>query len=314
MAGLIVILALVTVLLVFRIPQRAVAKVKSRLNNTVIVNEEKVDIDNLDKPFKIIFIADTHVALCDDRDEEVREKTDTRYLDFIVDSKSSAENFEELFKYIRKAKPDLVILGGDITDSATYESIEFVEKQLDKLECPYVYITGNHDFEYGSEYFSETAYSEYLPRLRNITDVNNGYQVMEFDQFTILGVDDGSNQVCDDIGKGIAEAKEIGKPVILVTHVPFVPFVDKEELIQRTNDVWGGMDSGDSRTLMGYGGIMPNGSTQELMGFIAEDDSLVKLVLAGHVHFYHKDALTNNVYQVITGAGYQRSLVEVTLY
>lgn len=297
-----------------RIPQRAIRKIQSRLDNSVTIQEEKVDIENLDKPFNIIYLADTHVVLCDDRDEDVREKSDTRYLEFIVDSKSSDENFTQTMKYIRESKPDLVIFGGDILDSATYEAIEFLQKELDSLDCPYIYLTGNHDFEYGLEYFSDVAYSEYLPRLINITDIDKGYELMEFDSFVVLALDDAGNQLTPDVTEGIKKAEETGKPVIVATHVPFVPFEEKDALVQKSNEVWGGMDSGDSRTLMGYGGIMPNGDTQEMIKFIAKDDSPVKIVLSGHVHFYHKDLLNRDIYQVITGAGYQRNLLKITLY
>lgn len=311
---LIVVIAVVPVLLTFRIPQRVFFKIKSITNNTVTVDEEKIDLEVVDKPYTIFFIADTHITKCDERDGEILDKSKVRNEEFKVDSKDSAKNFEITMDYVKKNNPDLVIFGGDIIDSATLESIEFVEKELKELDCPYVFITGNHDFEYGREYFSETAYLEYLPRLSNLTDIEKGYEILELEDFTILGADDAGNQLYSDIKDGIKEAEKSGKPVIVITHVPFVPFENKEELVVKTNEIWGAMGPGDSRTLMGYGGIMPDGDTQEMMKFIAKEDSPVKLVLSGHVHFYHKDVLTNNINQVITGPGYKRNIVKITLY
>ena len=82
---------------------------------------------------------------------------------FKTDDIEAWDRFDALTDTI--SNEDILILGGDIIDSAMYASIDHVEDRLKKLKIPYLYSMGNHDFEYGSEYFSATAYEEYLPRL-----------------------------------------------------------------------------------------------------------------------------------------------------
>ena len=49
------------------------------------------------------------------------------------------------------------------------------------------------------------------------------------------------------------------------------------------------------------------------MGLVLSDDSPVVLVIAGHIHFYHKDTLNNNTVQIVTGPAYKGEAVRITL-
>ncbi|KAI4448018.1 hypothetical protein C823_002537 [Eubacterium plexicaudatum ASF492] len=69
--------------------------------------------------------------------------------------KSAVRTFHNLITESVQSNADLTIFAGDITDSAMYASIDFVQNETDRLNNPYLYVTGNHDFEYGSEYFSK---------------------------------------------------------------------------------------------------------------------------------------------------------------
>ena len=37
------------------------------------------------------------------------------------------------------------------------------------------------------------------------------------------------------------------------------------------------------------------------------------LVLAGHIHFYHKDVLNDKTLQIVSGAAYEGNALEITL-
>ena len=165
---------LVAALLVLRVPQRAVAKIKSlKKSKNVMVYEEKVDIEGLEEPFVIYFVADSHIALCDERDPELEERSKERYQEFIYDSTGADKNFKTVMDFVRKDKPDLVIFGGDMADDATYASIDFIKDEIKKLDCPYLFCMGNHDFNYGNEYFTPKAYDEYLLRYSLVSSVHS---------------------------------------------------------------------------------------------------------------------------------------------
>lgn len=263
--------------------------------------------------FHLDFLADTHISLCDDRDPDLMEKASQRYEGFRSPQGDGADlTFKSLMNYIKTDSPDLLILGGDIIDSAMYASIDFVKQQLEEANIPWLYSMGNHDFEYGSEYFSKTAYAEYLPRLKEISDTNSGFQIMEQEDFLIFAADDKNNQISEETLNGLKEAMETGKPILLVMHVPIEPLTESS-LVKDSIEVWGASDSGNSRVLIGEHACTPRETTQEFLDLVLAKDSPVFLVLAGHIHFYHKDNLTENLTQIVTGAGYQKELIRLTL-
>ena len=311
----IALLIMIGVLLVhFDIPKRAVNKIRALSNKEVTVYEEKIDIEGLEEPFTIVFIADAHICLCDSRDADVKDICDSRYKEFERDSKGSEKNFSIVMDYVKKENPDLVIFGGDMADEATYASIEYIEKEIGKLKSPYLFIMGNHDFAYGSEYFSEKAYEEYFTRYDSLNEVKEGCQIKEYDNFAILLLDDYNNQVCDETVDAIQTLKEKGKEVIIAEHVPILPLYEETDIVERTNEIWGGDEYGQSRVLMGDGAVYPKGATNHLIAFASQDDGPVKLLLAGHIHFYHRDKINENAVQVTAKPAFERGIVKVTLY
>ena len=101
-----VIVALIISALAFKIPQRSIAKIRSlSAKKSVNVYEEKIDIEGLKKPFTIFFVADAHLCLCDERDENCLDYCESRYVDFMRDSVGSEENFSVVMDYVRKQNP-----------------------------------------------------------------------------------------------------------------------------------------------------------------------------------------------------------------
>ena len=269
----------------------------------------------LDKPMDIIFIADTHISLCDERDSAVSDKAALRYQSFLSpDGLHSDEMFAEEMDYVKDMSPDLLILGGDIIDSAMYASIEYVDKALKDTGVEYIYGMGNHDFEYGKEYYSDVAYSEYLPRLSAVSGTDNGFQTREYDECVIMVVDDDNNQVTRGALDKLKELSEQDKPVILCTHVPIEPDTEySKELMDRSIEVWGAYDDGRSRVLLGDHGCIPNDVTRQFIDIVKDPEGPVRLVMSGHVHFHDESSLTEGLTQVITGAGYEGELIHLRL-
>ena len=170
---------------------------------SIRIQEEFLQIEGIRRDYDILLIADTHISLCDERDAKLMEKAQARRLAFEQESgKSAVRTFHSLITESVKSGMDVTVFAGDITDSAMQASIDFVQDEIDRLDMPYLYVTGNHDFEYGSEYFSKKAYSQYFPRLYNLTKTKEQYSIMEFDDLVIAGLNDKNNQ----FDKGAAKA------------------------------------------------------------------------------------------------------------
>ena len=96
-------------------------------------------------------------------------------------------------------------------------------------------------------------------------------------------------------------------------HVPIEPITGDMKLVDKCREVWGTYGDNKSKVTLGINGICPDPVTQEFLDLILSDDSPVVLVLAGHIHFYHKDALNNNTVQIVTGPAYKGEAVRITL-
>lgn len=284
-----------------------------RKKHHLLLHENEVAIPGLKRNFTILFLSDTHLSLCDKRDFKVRDKAARRYEMFrSPDGESADTSFQQLLHYAKLEKPDLLLLGGDIVDSAMFSSIDFVRKSLQDASIPWIYAAGNHDFEYGKEYFSKKAFQKYLPRLMGLKISSCGYQITEFENFILFSVHDRNSQVSKPALKALKKLYSAQKPVILLTHVPLEPVVP-DTLWKKTIKQWGSSPGGRSPVLLGPNSCVPNQTTGKFLDLVLADQSPVKLVLAGHIHFYHTGRLTRSLKQITSGAGYQKDFVKITL-
>lgn len=286
---------------------------KKAQENNIIIKEETIDLEGYDGKFTIFFLADSHISLWDERDpEEVAQKAKNRYESFrSLEGNGSDSVFSSMMGIVKEQDADLLILGGDILDSSMEASVEFLEKKLETLGIPYIYTLGNHDFEYGTQYYTPIAFTEYLPRLQKVSKSKNGCQIAEYDEFYILAIDDMNNRVSEEALASLKKLTQQEKPIILVSHVPFQP-QGTDELLKKSIEVWG-ENNGNSRVLIGQNGVLPDETTKEFLNLLYSDSSNVKLILSGHIHFYHRDFLTENTLQVVTGPAYQNEILKITI-
>lgn len=297
------------------IPQiQETVEVTDSIENSIPLNvrQEIIDVPELDKEHHIFFFADSHISMCDDRDAELMDKATQRAASFAAEGIQAQDRFDAIISKAGEAEREMVILGGDIIDSAMYASIDHVKGQLDSLNSPYLLTMGNHDFEYGTEYFSPAAYEQYLPRLNSMRD-DAPYQVREYDDIIYFTADDNNSQIDQAILDAYKAEAAKGKPIVLNVHVPIEPVTGDMSLVEKCKEVWGPSADDKSRVTMGINGCYPNPVTSEFISLVTAEDSPVVLVLAGHIHFYHKDMLNEKVVQVVTGAAFEGEAVEITL-
>ena len=112
--------------------------------------------------------------------------------------------------------------------------------------------------------------------------------------------------------KAFEEIYDTGKAIILISHVPIESHIE-DGLWEKSKEVWGATSDGRSKVLLGERSCIPDQTTGRFLELVKAADSPVKLVLSGHVHFYHEGKLTENVRQIVTGAGFERELVKIIL-
>ena len=99
------------------------------------IKEATVDIDGMNDRFNIFFLADSHISKCDDRDKDLMMKAAQRSLMFKQDGMNSWDRFDMLIAKIKNSDIDIVVMGGDIVDSAMYASIDHVRNRI----APWIY-------------------------------------------------------------------------------------------------------------------------------------------------------------------------------
>lgn len=276
------------------------------------VQEETLTIAGIHRDYDFFLVADTHISLCDGRDPDLLKKAQARKEAFEKESgKIATRTFHNLMTQAINCKVDLTIFAGDITDSAMYASLDFVGQEISRLDMPYLYVTGNHDFEYGEEYFSKKAYRKYFPRLKNLTGTAGQYVIHEYEDLVVAGINDKNNQFGKQAVQALLPYLQGTKPVILVMHVPLQPQYKGSPLEQQANDIWGLSQDGRCRVLLGETACKPNRTTKKLLDAVFAKDSPVAAVFAGHVHFYHFGMVNGACAQVVTGAGYYGDAVQV---
>lgn len=288
-----------------------IAKLYRDKTNTVEVSieqdhilEEYLVIEGLEGEYELLFITDTHVIVrAEDDSEQVKENAESRYPGFFdAAGVSSAEQFPYWMEYANEQEVDAVLFGGDIIDYPSEANVAFLNENVSGLQMPYLYTLGNHDWTYPWEYMTETAQTEYRPMLESVIKEDGVVQTLDMGEFLIVSVDNSSNQVSKEALDAYLTVLEAGKPVIVVTHVPFMT----QSVLGRAREVW------SSPVVIGagnYGGIYPSEESVAFVEATTAEDSPVVAVLAGHVHFYDKDYIEGEkpVIQIVGNAGYVRS-------
>lgn len=264
--------------------------------------EETVYVEGLEKDYTFLFLTDTHVIIPnEDASPQEAENEAARMPMFVPESGiSSAEQFPEWVRYANEEKVDAVLLGGDVIDTPSPSNLEWLAGQLAGLDMPYLYVNGNHDWTYPWEYMTQSGQETYLPLLQPLMGGNTAIHSLDLGELVLVGIDDSSNQVNEEVFPAYEEILREGRPMVVVAHVPFMT----QSVLGKAKEVW------SSPVVIGagnYGGVYPNETSEKFVSLTTAADSPVELVLAGHVHFYDKDVIEGerNVLQLVGGPGFQ---------
>lgn len=272
------------------------------------VIEEELVLPGLEEEYDLLFLTDTHAVIRDEKDSaQIAENGKIRYEEFMgEDGVPSDERFSDWLNYANEEQVDAVLLGGDIIDYPSQPGIEYLDEQLGKLDMPYLYTMGNHDWTYPWEYMTETAEEEYRPLLETYMSGNADIHTWETEELLVIAVDNSSGQVEEETVDAYEELLDTDKPVIVMVHVPLMT----QSVLTKAKEEW------DSPVVLGagnYGGIYPNEYSEEFVELTTAEDSPVELVLAGHVHFYDRGYISGDkdVLQIVGDAGFEGSAVRL---
>lgn len=191
----------------------------------------------------------------------------------------SAEVLHKLLAYAKENKPEKLLLSGDILDYLHPAGLRLLEKELRDYGDDYLFVPGNH----------EAGYREH-PELKIFNHGGNGVNVYEGEGFKIAALDDHKKTVADDDLASVKALSEGETPVILLMHVPIATSENAEEM-KRFGDYFAITASSEDE------------NARELVKTLADPDSAVKAILAGHVHGYHVSTYSGTRRQIMASSG-----------
>lgn len=269
--------------------------------------EVTLAIEGLDREYIIAWVSDLHLI----SDHEAGEKSGDvhgEYLDAInkryeelavtSDGVYAEELWPEIIKYLNYNDFDGIIFGGDMMDYCSNSNIEMLKEGLDSLHVPYIYVRADHDYGtyYGGVFFTEAEARELH---KTIDGDEISHKFWDMGEFLVLGIDNSTKDMPEYYLNMVADVYTRGKPVIMATHVPYESKVDNslaELSMQVRNTIYYWSDVSDY--------YKPNVITGQYLDLIYSEDTVVKQVLAGHMHAGWDGMLTEQVSQHVFNPAY----------
>jgi predicted MPP superfamily phosphohydrolase len=272
----------------------------------IVPQTATLTIPGLSKEYTLLQVTDLHSSAYSTEEAKAMKADRRNYIAgrrgaFTDGFMLSEERMPYMFGYADEINADLLMLTGDIIDFPSELNISLMAQNIAALKAPTLFSLGNHDWCYADDYLTASAAAQYIPKLNALSagePLDDPYvKYVDFGEFMVVSVDNSTDSVSASTVDKFLALCEMGKPIILMLHVP----LHVDSMVADCTKVWGkdlGM-GGDT----GVCAWSPD--VQRFYAAVAEDEnSPVVAVFAGHVHFNHEDVLPNGVTQYITSTAY----------
>lgn len=267
----------------------------------VLLSEEEsfaIHISGLKNTYKFIFVSDLHIIVENDEisPESLGNVQERHEIFQSADGKHASELWEELPDYFNSQHADAILLGGDMIDYASTANINALKAGIEKMDAPLLYVRADHDY---NPYNCKGLDRKEMDKLHESIDGYEELPIIEFKDLCVVGINNSTEQISEQQLKKFREVADIGKPIILLTHVPLKSKIDAS-LSEKSKKAWQ-----DRALIWGEGCTYePNDNTKAFLDLVYAADSPVKAVVCGHLHFTWEGKLTENCFQHVFSAMY----------
>ena len=289
--------------------QQIIQTVTSQIGLTVDTVE--IDLPNVEASYELLFINDMHILTVDATVvEEQIPVVQNRYENMFCSGTGthSPDTWLALSSVIDYMQADAVLFGGDMMDFVSPNNVELFRAGLDQIKTPYMYLRADHDL--GTWYSGGLISGEDALALHDgICNFDDMY-VMEFADFYVLGWNNSTSQLTEKGWQTAMSIWDSGKPIILATHVPVNSTIDLSlaEESART-------DPQGRIKLWGDGCLyQPYDYTSAFLQMLYEEQSPVKAVLSGHLHFKHTVPLTEQTMEYVFAPAFAGNIACIKIY
>jgi len=265
----------------------------------------------IEKPFRALHIADTHLLFADGRDNPDKYRIAMRrYGEYVYTN--IGRNMPYFLDALQYAKDhcDILLHTGDLIDFVSLQNLEVAQKLLDLSGIDYFMCAGNHEYTNYSGQHPETpeeaaAGRELVPKyFRN----NLYFDSRIVNGLNFVAVDNGEYQFSADQLEKLKTEVGKGYPIVLLIHNPlFTPGLVRIREEEQTETQQGMAACPEDARIeyRRFNPVAPDADTEAFLAFLRNTPS-VKAVLAGHLHYHknHDDLLWGETRQYVVGGGY----------
>ena len=270
-----------------------------------------LEVENLKREYVFLWIADLHV-IADDLTEvapaDLETVMDRREKAFRnpQSKMTSLQVWQELVPCLNRSRADAILFGGDICDFGSLANIQALKDGFAQLQKPYLYARADHDV---APWWLAERKPEEVNALENSIDGNAPIQVLEAEDLVVASFNLSTSNLPEAGLKCFKQLYAKGKPILLITHVPFHSLADSslEEKCMARDGKHRNLTCGKE----GY--YSPNATTQEFLEMVCAETSPVFAVLAGHLHFSWHGLLTKRATQHLFEPTYRGNIGVVTI-
>ncbi|MDR0948087.1 MAG: metallophosphoesterase [Lachnospiraceae bacterium] len=257
---------------------------------------EQIVIPELTQSYRFMVINDIHVIVANEEimESEKENVTARQHLFTNQNQVKSTEIFQAVMDAADEIHADGIFMIGDIIDFYSLGNAKVIEDAMEQVQTPLIYVGADHDH---FAFYSEVSQEEM--NLLNQKIVDNPVQILEYDEFSVVGIENSTSQLSE---KGWEQTREVlttGKPVLLLSHVPY------QSLENNELEVLSEQTKGDRKLLWGTNCYyQPDATTAKLLDAVYQEDTNVAAVLSGHLHFPYRTMLTKEVVEYVCAPSY----------
>lgn len=271
------------------------------IENDMNLEEVVVTVPEMTEEYHFLFLSDLHIIVEDESiSKEEKETVSSRMSLFKTsDGKPAADYWIELAEVLNSCNADAILLGGDMVDFCSRSNIASLQEGLDQLSTPYIYVRADHDYK---PYYCNEITEEECERLHAGLDGDEEVWVMELPEVCVVGLGNSTSSLSETALDSMKKVFSDGKPIILLTHVPYASEVSAS-LEEASKEAWAGRSLLWGREESYY---KLDENVTEFLNMIYAKDSPVKEIVSGHLHFTWDGDITESTRQHVFSPAFQK--------
>lgn len=270
------------------------------------IHEDEIELDlGLEQQYKLLTVNDMHIITMDSSVKEAYQSTVNQRQNelFLNDTAIHSQNtWDGISAILDSYQAEGIVFIGDMIDYNCESNLQILQSGLNKVQTPYIYLRADHDL--GVWYTDGERTDDKAREASSEVAPWQDMFIQDYGEFYLLGWNNATSQLS---AQGLARAEEVftqakkeQKPIILTTHVPLNSTIDNG--LKKASEEF---DPQGRAKLWGEGCLYePDATTGRFLDMILAEDSPVKAVLAGHLHFKYTTQLNANITEYVLDKGF----------